>query len=110
MQIEGPFNISIIDNESSAGRELHVSFSTEFQQKNLEQRLEDFRQHISDLQQSIQQTEDEASRQGMLTILQISGQILPHLAEDEIPLEETIVIEIGPTSPFDHLLSAATLK
>jgi len=110
MQIEGPFNIRVVTNEDSHSRELHLSFTSAFQQKNLEQRLADFREHISDLQKSIADTQDEASQQGMLTILQISEQLLPHIESDEIPLEETIVIEIGPASPFDQLLSAATLK
>ena len=110
MQIEGPFDIRVITNEDSQTRELHLSFTPAFQQQNLEQRLNEFRQHINDLQQSIHNTQDDATQQGMLTILQISEQILPHLEADEIPLEETIVIEIGSASPFDQLLSGATLK
>lgn len=110
MQIEGPFNIRVVTNEDSQTRELQLSFNAAFQQKTLQQRLEEFRQHIVDLQHSIQDTDDEASQQGMLTILQISEQLLPHLEADEIPLEETIVIEIGPASPFDQILSSAKLK
>ena len=110
MQIQGPFHINIVTNEDSQSRELQLSFTAEFQQKNLQQRLEDFRQHLSDLQQSLQSEQDEATKQGMLTIFQISEQLLPHLENDEIPLEETINIEIGPASPFDTLLSGAKLK
>jgi len=110
MQIEGPFNIRVVTNEDSQTRELQLSFTAAFQQKNLQQRMEDFRQHISDLQQSVADTADEATRQGMLTILQISEQLLPHMEADEIPLDETIVIEIGPSSPFDQILNSAKLK
>jgi len=110
MQIEGPFNIRVVTNEDSQTRELQLSFTAAFQQMNLQQRMEDFRQHMSDLQQSVTDTEDDATRQGMLTILQISEQLLPHMEADEIPLDETIVIEIGPSSPFDQILSSAKLK
>ena len=110
MQIQGPFQIQVITNEDSQSRELHLSFSNEFQRNPLEQRLSDFRRYIGDLQKSIGQTDDPASQQGMLTILQISEQILPHLEADEIPLEEPIVVEIGPSSPFDQLLDSARLK
>lgn len=110
MQIQGPFDIKVITNEDSQGRELHLTFTNDFRQQTHELRLENFRQHMLDLQQSVQQTDDPAEQQGMLTILQISEQLLPHLEQDEIPLEETIVIEIGSTSPFDHLLDSAKLK
>ena len=110
MQIQGPFNISVVTNEDSQTRELHLGFTDHFRQKNLQQRLDDFRQHMSQLSQDARSEQDEASQQGMLTILQISEQLLPHLENDEIPLEETIVIEIGPSSPFDQILSGAKLK
>jgi len=45
-------------------------------------------------------------------IAQVAQELYPHLESNEIPLEETIVIEIGPSqsSPFDDLLRGATLK
>ncbi|MCW9014141.1 MAG: hypothetical protein OQL06_10185 [Gammaproteobacteria bacterium] len=110
MLIEGPFHIQIVDNSDAASRELHLSFSPEFQKLDHESRIKDFRDHITALQQQSQASEDSATQQGILTILQISEQILPHIESDEVPLSETIVIEIGPASPFDQLLSSATLK
>ena len=109
MQIEGPLNIGVVDNSDSNSRELHISFTAEFQQKSLDERLKDFREHIASLNRGIQATEDVSSQHGMLTILQISEQLLPHLEADEIPLEESIVIEIGQSSPLDQLLNKATL-
>ena len=110
MQIEGPFNIQIQDNADNQSRELHLSFTAEFRQQDLDERLASFRQHLNDLQGSIQNTSDPAEQQGMLMILQISEQLAPHLEADEIPLDETIVIEMGPASPLDQLLNSATLK
>ncbi len=110
MQIQGPIKIHVIDSASGQGKELHLTFTDSFQQLDLESRLAEFNDHINILRQQIQATDDAATQQGMLTILQISEELLPHLAEDEIPLDEAIVIEIGQMSPFDNLLSSAKLK
>ena len=110
MQIQGPFKINIIEASSGLGKELQLSFTNDFQQLNYDDRITEFTNHIDTLKQQINATNDAANQQGMLTILQISEELLPHLAEDEIPLDETIIIEIGQTSPFDHLLDSAKLK
>ena len=110
MLIEGPFNIQVVDNSDSGNRELHLSFVTEFQNQDLETRCSSLRDHIARLQDESQATDDPATQQGMLTILQIAEQLLPHIESDDMPLNETIVIEMGPSSPFDQILSSATLK
>lgn len=110
MQIEGPFSISVIDNSDNQSRELHLSFNSEFQAQTPDARTESFTQYMQQLQQDIDQEQDANTQQGMLMILQISEQLQPHIAADEIPLSETIVIEIGPSSPFDHLLDKAIIK
>jgi len=110
MQIEGPFNINVVDNTDNQSRELQLSFTQEFQAQQTEARIESFRQHIVNLQKAIDQETDTNNQQGMLMILQISEQLLPHIEADEIPLSEMIVIEMGPSSPFDHLLDKAIVK
>lgn len=110
MQIEGPFTIRVIDNTDSQSRELQLNFTQEYQAQNIEARIGSFRQHIVDLQNRIEQESDPDSQQGMLMILQISEQLLPHIEADEIPLNEMIAIEMGPSSPFDHLLDKAIIK
>lgn len=110
MQIQGPFKITVIENTISQGKELHLMFTDNFQHLDHDNRVAEFNDHINILKQQINTTDDPATQQGMLTILQISEELLPHLVDDEIPLEETIIIEIGQTSPFDHILSSAKLK
>ena len=112
MEIQGPFTIAVNDNSETGLRELHVGFKPAFQQLDLQSRLSNLKDYLSDLQNSIEVETDANNQQGMITIMQISQELLPHLESDEIPLEETIVIEIGPiqTSPFDDLLAGATLK
>ena len=111
MEIQGPFTIAVNDNNETGLRELHIGFKPAFQQQPLESRLAAIKAYLTELQQSIETETDANNQQGMITIMQISHELLPHLETDEIPLDETIVVEIGPiqTSPFDDLLRGATL-
>ena len=110
MQIDAPFSVSIIDNTDSQTRELHLNFTEAFQTCPLEERVKLFKDHIKKLSSNLNNEADAQTTQGMNTILQISEELLPHIVDNEIPLDEKIIIEIGPSSPFDHLLSGATLK
>jgi len=112
MEIQGPFTIAVNDNNETGLRELHMGFKPAFQQQSLQSRLATVNSYLQELQKNIETETDANNQQGMITIMQISQELLPHLESDEIPLDETIVIEIGPiqTSPFDDLLAGATLK
>lgn len=112
MEIQGPFTIAVNDNSETGLRELHLGFKPAFQQLDLQSRLETLKDYQASLQADISSNADETNQQGMITILQISQELFPHLESDDIPLEETIIIEIGPSqsSPFDELLRGATLK
>lgn len=112
VEIQGPFTIAVNDNSETGLRELHLGFKPAFQQQNLASRLQAVKDYLHNLQKNIESENDANNQQGMITIMQVSQELLPHLESDEIPLDETIVIEIGPiqTSPFDDLLAGATLK
>ena len=112
MEIQGPFTIAVNDNNETGLRELHMGFKPAFQQQDLQSRVTAVKKYLADLQKNIEEEADTNNQQGMITIVQISEQLLPHIESDQIPLDETIVIEIGPiqTSPFDDLLASATLK
>ena len=112
MEIQGPFTIAVSDNNETGLRELHMGFKPAFQQQDLQSRVAAVKKHLDDLQKSIDAESDSNNQQGMVTIVQITEQLLPHIESDQIPLNETIVIEIGPiqTSPFDDLLAGASLK
>ena len=110
MLIEGPLNINVVDNSGSQSRELEITFTLEFQALDINARVSDFKNHIAQLQQTINKTSDSSEQQGMVAILQICEELLPHVEADEIPLNETIAIEIGQSSPFDQIMASATLK
>lgn len=44
--------------------------------------------------------ESDPNGQGMLTILQIVEQLLPHIESDEIPLEDAIIVNLKVDNPF----------
>jgi len=103
MEITGPLTISVINNDTG-GRELHLSFKPEFRILNLQQQSEDFQKFISTLVNEIHGLEEsDANRQGMTTILQICEQLQPHIDGNELPLEETIVVNIQTQSPFGNI-------
>jgi len=112
MEIQGPFTIAVNDNSETGLRELHLGFKPAFQNLELDIRVQTITDYLADLQKDINAESDANNQQGMMTILQIAQQLLPHLKNDEIPLDETIIVEIGPSqsSPFDELLRGATLK
>lgn len=107
MQISGPFSISIIDNTDTQSRELHLSFKPAFQHQPQAARLQTLQAYMQGLQRDIEQEPGDAARQGMLMMLQIVEELYPHIEQDEVPLDETIVIEMGASSPLDKLLQGA---
>lgn len=103
MLIEGPLNISVTDTDNG-GRELNINFTTEFKALKLDQQSDSFHEFIHYLKTEIAILEEgDPNRQGMLTIQQISEQLLPHIESNEIPLDETIVVNIQADSPFGSI-------
>jgi hypothetical protein len=103
MQITGPLNIGVLDNDTG-GRELHLGFKAEFRILNCQQQSETFQDFIKTLINEINKLdESDANRQGMTTILQVCEQLQPHIDANEIPLEETIVVNIQSHNPFGNI-------
>jgi len=95
MDIEGPISVSVVDLEVPGKRELHISFMPEFQSLTLEQQGSEFSVYVDNLKPQFRQSEEgSAEQQGIMTILQVAEQLLPHILSGEIPLMETIVIEL----------------
>ena len=103
MEITGPLDIGVLDNDTG-GRELHLSFKPDFRVLNLQQQSESFQEFIKTLINAIHQLdESDPNRQGMTTILQICEQLQPHIDANELPLEETIVVNIQTHNPFGNI-------
>ena len=103
MLIDGPLNISIIENDTG-GRELHLKFSPEFKALKINQQCDSFHEFIHYLKSEIDVLEESHPNcHGMLTIQQIAEQLLPHIESNEIPLEDAIVVNILADSPFANI-------
>ena len=103
MEITGPLNIGVLDNDSG-GREIHLSFKADFRILNLQQQSQSFQEFIKTLINEIHKLDEaDANRQGMTTILQICEQLQPHIDANELPLEETIVVNVQSHNPFGNI-------
>jgi len=98
MKIQGPLKIGLLDRPEGPGRELHLSFTPEFRNLDLGAQGQSFRRYVAELRGQIEAIadRDDRDRRGMLIVLQIAEQLLPHIADGDMALEETIVVEIGP--------------
>jgi len=101
MQIEGPFVIEVIDDESRNCRRVEVRFREDFQNLDTDQqcrRVESYIQHLYQLVKSLDQ--ESADYQGVQLILPLCEQVRPYLADKSIDLTEIISLEIdiGPAS------------
>jgi len=107
MQVLLPFTLSVHDSKPNL-RELHMDFSVEFQAQSVEQRLETVRVYVASLISQAQQMQDAAEQRGVMTIIEITEQILPHIQSDSLPLDQTLIIEMGEAaegSSLDELLN-----
>jgi hypothetical protein len=108
MLIEGPFTLTAIDDDSALGRELQLSFTEGFRTLSPRDRARAFEDYLAGLGVQLSKLDENAAdRRGMLAVQQIAEELLPHIIADEIPLEQTIVIEIRPDSPLMSFVTAA---
>ncbi|MCU7796825.1 MAG: transcriptional regulator [Candidatus Thiodiazotropha sp. (ex Myrtea spinifera)] len=106
MLIEGPLKIGVLDDPEQPGRELHIDFTTEFQMLGQQDQSETFTRYLGDLQQGIVSLpEDDPNRAGMLVVQQITEQLLPHVANGDLELSDTIIVEMGRDHSSDSLMS-----
>lgn len=96
MLIEGPMNITISDPADGQGKVLVILFTPEFQALTLEQQGVEFQAYMNMLAQHInsQDKVDERNRAGMAIIYQFTEQLLPHVVNGDLALEERIVLQL----------------
>jgi len=107
-----PFDISVQDPNPDL-RELHFSFTDDFQKMAVDQRLEALRAYVKSLIKQAESLVDAESQRGIITVIQITEQILPHIQSDSLPLQEVLIVEIGSAaegSSLDELLGKNLLN
>jgi len=101
-----PLKIGIVTQDNSLDREIHVDFIDIIQNLTLQEQGQVFSEYVSNLKlQSKAISEENQERQGMLFVLQIAEQLAPHVQAGEIPLNETIVVEVQSDSMLGNLIS-----
>jgi hypothetical protein len=111
MIIEAPFTIGVVDNQETGSRELPLSFTEQFRAELPQHRSEIFSQYVSKLQDNINNLDDDnPDKMGVMTIHQISSELLPHIIADELPLLDTIVVEIAQDALMVNLLDGVPIQ
>ena len=95
MDIDGPIRVGVVEPSPEGNYELHISFTDEFRALPLPEQANGFQAYLGQLGEDVQRPDlDERTRQGMLLVQQICEQLAVPLAQGEIPLSETLVVEV----------------
>ncbi len=96
MNIEGPMKITIADPADGQGKLLMIQFTSEFQALDTAGQGGEFSDYISQLAEQIAKITlvTDRNRAGMLIVQQFAEQLLPHITQGELALEEQIVLQI----------------
>jgi hypothetical protein len=97
MDINGPIKVGVVEPSPQGDYELHISFTDEFKAAELAAQAETFRAYLGELGFALQGELDERNAQGVMVIQQICEQLLPHVEAGDIPLAETLVVEVQRT-------------
>ena len=109
MEISGPLVVNIVYDEQSYKRELQINFTPDFQKLSAPDRTQQLGRYIDFLRNAVSSVkENKAEQQGILTILQITEELFPHVKNDEIDLNETISVTVESTLSVTTLLSSLT--
>ncbi|MEA3409922.1 MAG: hypothetical protein U9R74_00060 [Pseudomonadota bacterium] len=105
MLIEGPMRIQLVESEEGNGHQLRIEFTDGYRALAIDAQVREMRGYLQDLRRKIgEEDEHSADRFGMLTIQQVAGELLPHIAAGEIPLQETILVDVRPESPLSDFI------
>lgn len=110
MLIEGPFKLQIIEKEETRERELHITFKEDYHLLDLQDRVQQMKQHFNDLHTHYHASNDNAEKQGIQMIIQVVSQILPLIESGEVACDETIVLELGGTTPINNIIKEITIN
>jgi hypothetical protein len=111
MLIEAPFKISVVEKADPESKELHLTFTEQFSSSELSERVNIVKGYLSELNNNLQKfPADSKDKQGMMLVEQLVGELLPHITNDELELEETIVVEINKELGIASLIESSLLN
>lgn len=107
MLIDGPLKITVSDDGGM--RQLVLEFANVFQMLSPEQQGKVFADYVQRLARSLAALdENDVNRQGMMLIHRVAEQLLPHIQAGEVPLEETILVQIEQGLSLGQLLDSSS--
>lgn len=104
---DAPFTAKLVSVDNHY--EIHISFKSSFIAMDNDARKKYFSVYMGNLQQQLLSPLDDSEKQGMMTVLQFCQSIFPHLSNDEISLDDTMIFEMVPDNPIENLLSESKL-
>ena len=97
MDINGPIKVGVVEPSPEGNYELHINFTDDFRAAELAAQGEAFRAYLAELGAALKGDLDGRDAQGVMLVQQICEQLQPHVEAGEIPLSETLVIEVKRT-------------
>ncbi|MCW9079564.1 MAG: transcriptional regulator [Gammaproteobacteria bacterium] len=97
MEINGPIKVGVVEPTPQGNYELHIDFTDDFKAAGLAAQGETFRAYLAELGAALAGGLEERDAQGVMLIQQICEQLQPHVEAGDIPLTETLVIEVQRT-------------
>ena len=95
MDFDAPFTAQLVEQDNTKLRKLQLSFPQQFQQLDVEAQGVAMQDYIQELHQHSYAAEAGSSeQQGMLIVLQIAEQMLPHIQAGEMELSQMIEVEV----------------
>lgn len=95
MDINGPLTVAVAEPTPGGDYQLHLTFNEDFRATDLVSQGQVFTAYVAELNSACADPElDERTRQGMLLIEQIGEHLLPHVVAGDIPLSETLIIDV----------------
>lgn len=97
MDIKGPIKVGVVEPSPEGNYELHIDFTDDFKAAELTAQGETFRAYLAELAAALKGDLEGRDAQGVLLIQQVCEQLQPHVEAGDIPLSETLVIEVQRT-------------
>jgi hypothetical protein len=97
MEINGPIKVGVVEPSPQGNYELHIDFTDDFKAEGLAAQGETFRAYLAELGAALANGLEGRDAQGVMLVQQICEQLQPHVEAGDIPLTETLVIEVQRT-------------
>mgnify|MGYP001544373526 CR=1 FL=1 len=97
MEINGPIKLCVVEPTPQGNYDMHIDFKDDFKAPGQAAQGETIRAYLAEIGAAQAGGLEERDAQGVMLIQQICEQLQPHVEAGDIPLTETLVIEVQRT-------------